>query len=210
MRIGDIDRFFEDLGRRLDRPVRILLTGGAAGVLQGISRATYDIDFEIRLRRLPEGSRRARDEWERVQKGIEATARATGITPQYDEDIDRWSSIALPVKRGKLYRRFGKVEVRILDADLWAIGKLTRFLSTDVQDLRVVLSKARVDPQAAVKLWGKALGISPTSSSQATFRKQVETFLNQYAQEIWGTSVDPAELKRLFLESARKARRKKI
>jgi len=25
-----------------------------------------------------------------------STARATGITPQYDEDIDKWSSIALP------------------------------------------------------------------------------------------------------------------
>jgi hypothetical protein len=208
VKTGDIDRFFDDLGRRIDRPVQVLLTGGAAGILQGTERATLDIDFEIRLKRAVHGSR-AGDPWEAVQKAIADTARATGITPQYDEDIDNWSSIALPSKRSRLYRRFGKVEVRILDPALWAIGKLTRYLSTDIQDLRVVLKNSKTSPAAAVKLWGNALGISPASSSQPAFRKQVETFLDRYSGEIWGTTVDSAELKRLFLASAQRARRQK-
>src|SRR6185295_19570140 len=104
----------------IDRPAQVLLTGAAAGILQGMKRATLDIDFEIRLKG---GARKsdAGDQWEAVQKAIEDTARATGITPQYDEDIDKWSSIALPSKRCRLFRRFGKVEVRILDPVILAI-----------------------------------------------------------------------------------------
>jgi hypothetical protein len=112
----------------------------------------------------------------------------------------------LPAKRSRLYRRFGKVEVRILDPELWAIGKLARYLSTDVQDLRTVLASSGVDPKAAVRQWGTALGISSVSSSLPTFRRQVEAFIDEYAREIWGAKTDPEELKSLFLESARKAR----
>jgi len=208
VKIGDIDRFFEDLGRRIDRPVRVLLTGAAAGILQGMERATLDIDFEIRLKRVA-GESDSAARWEAVQRAIADAARATGITPQYDEDIDKWSSIALPSKHSRLYRRFGKVEVRILDPGLWAIGKLTRYLSTDIQDLRIVLKSANISSRVTVRLWGTALGISPASSSQITFRKQVEAFLDQYAGEIWGRSTDSTRLKRLFLDSAQKARRQK-
>ena len=208
MKTADIHRFFDDLGRRIVRPVQVLLTGAAAGILQGMKRATLDIDFEIRLKRAARESH-ADAPWEAVQKAIEDAARATGITPQYDEDIDKWSSIALPSKRSRLYRRFGKVEVRILDPLLWAIGKLTRYLSTDIQDLRIVLKNANTSSTNAVKLWGKALGISSASSGQSTFRKQVETFLDNYAREIWGQNADSEELKRLFLASAQKARRQR-
>jgi hypothetical protein len=37
--------FFEELGRGVQRPVRVLLTGGAAAILQGVKRATFDIDI---------------------------------------------------------------------------------------------------------------------------------------------------------------------
>ena len=207
MKARDIDAFFEDLSRRIDRPVRVLLTGGAAGILQGMKRATFDIDFEIRLK--PSGRSGAANAWERLHRAIDETARATGITPQYAEDIGGWSLIALPAKRSGLYRRFGGVEVRILHPALWAVGKLTRYLSTDVQDLRTVLKHTGTDPKGAVRTWGTALGKSPASSSQATFRKQVEAFLDQYAHEIWGPSAKKDELKQLFLHSAQKARAKR-
>lgn len=197
MKPADIDRFFEDLNRRLNQPVRVLLTGGAAAILMGVERATFDIDFEVAL---SDGA------WDAFQKAVADTARSTGIAPQYAEDIDHWSSIALPTKKNRRYRRFGKVEVRILDPGLWAIGKLARFLSTDIQDLRIVLKATKTRPKAMAKLWGTALGISPPSSSQATFRKQVETFLDNYAREIWGAPADSEQLKQLFVEAARKAR----
>lgn len=209
MKAGDIHRFFEDLNLRLARPVRILLTGGAAAILQGVDRATFDIDFEIALKKIGGKSAVSPDAWDAVQKALAETAFSTGITPQYDEDIDQWSSIALPAKESRLYRRFGKVEVRILDPALWAIGKLTRYLSTDIHDLRIVLKTANAKSKPTVRLWGTALGISPASSTQGTFRKQVESFLDEYAREIWGNQEDPSELKRLFGEAAQKARRQR-
>lgn len=202
MKVRDIDRFFEELDRRLDQPVQIILTGGAAGILQGVERATQDIDFEIRLKM----KRRDSGRWVAVHKAIEETARATGITPEYDEDVDRWSPIALPAKSSRLYRRVGKLEVRLLNPGLWAIGKLSRYLSSDVSDLRKVLKAARTRSSAMARLWGTALGISPASSSQGLFRKQVEAFFDAYAREIWGSKEDPEALKRLFLASARKAK----
>jgi hypothetical protein len=200
VKIADIDRFFESLGRQIDRPLTILLTGGAAGILQGMNRATLDINFEVRLK--------SRTGWETVQKGIENASRATGITAQYSEDIDKWSLISLPARRSELYRRFGKVQVRILTPELWSIGKLTRYLSTDIHDLRVVLKKTKVNSKTAVKLWGTALGISSPSSVQTTYRKQVENFIDEYAREIWGRTADPVELKDLFLKAAQGARRR--
>jgi hypothetical protein len=198
MRVQDVDRFFEELDRRLKSPVRVILTGGAAGILGGVRRATLDIDFEVH----PKGARRAQD-WESLQKAIAETGRVMGITPEYADDIDRWSSIALPAKTSRLHRRIGKVEVRVLDPVLWAIGKLTRYLSSDIQDLRTVLKLAQVNPRSAVRVWGKALRISPPSTTQAAFCRQVESFLNQYAREIWGAKIDPEKLKALFLQSAR-------
>jgi hypothetical protein len=59
------------------------------------------------------------------------------------------------------------------------------------EDLRTVLKRAQADPRAAIRVWGTALGISPVSSSQTTFRKQVEAFLDQYAREYLGTSRKP-------------------
>jgi hypothetical protein len=194
----DIDLFFEDLSRRVTRPLQILLTGGAAAILQGTSRATFDIDFELRLAK--------GGDWDLVQRAIEETSTATGIAAQYSDDIDQWSSIALPDKKSRLYRRFGKIEVRILAPALWAIGKLARYLSSDIHDLRIVLRAADTRPQSTVKVWGTALGISPLSSSQATFRKQVENFIEQNAKAIWGTDTDPEKLKRIFLETSKKTR----
>jgi hypothetical protein len=206
---ADIDRFFEDLNLRLDRPVQIVLTGGAAGILQGVKRVTLDIDFEITLKAVAANPSDSPDAWDTVQEAIASSAQATGIAAQYAENIDQWSSIALPAKRSRLYRRFGKVEVRILDPALWAIGKLVRYLSTDLQDLKTVLKSANRSPGAVVKLWGTALGMSPASSSQAVFRRQVENFLDQYSREIWGKRQDPKKLKEVFLHSARKTHEKK-
>src|SRR5437762_3031656 len=144
MKAKDIERFFEELNRHLDAPVVVLLTGGAAGVLQGVGRATYDVDFEAHVKRS--------NEWEALQRAVEQTARQAGIAPEYAADIDRWSSFALPAKTSRLYRRFGKVEVRLLDPGLWAIGKLTRYLASDIHDLRKVLKSAKTHGPAMARL----------------------------------------------------------
>jgi hypothetical protein len=129
----DIRRFFKDLDSRIAKPVQVILTGGAAAVLRGSGRATYDIDFEIRFRNPRDNTP---DNWDKLQSALAKTGESTGITPQYDENIDRWNTIPLPVRKSKRYAILGNVEVLLLDIGLWAIGKLTRYVTSDIADLR--------------------------------------------------------------------------
>jgi len=132
----------------------------------------------------------------------------TGITPQFSEDIERWSSITFPNKKSTLYKQIGNVELRLLDPSVWAIGKLTRFLPHDERDLRIVLRKNKSDPKYLARFWGRALGLSGMSSTQDMFRRQVLLFFKLYARSLWGPSTHPDELKTLFLQSAQKTRKK--
>lgn len=200
MKIRDIETFFEEVDNRLQFPIRVILTGGAAGIIYGTDRATYDIDFEVNFLKKNVAS----EKWERLQRVLEEVAVQTKITPQYADDIDRWSSIALPLKKSQLFKKIGKVEIRIMEPAYWAVGKLTRFLSSDADDLVSVLKKQKANPRECARVWGQALRISPPSPAQFTFRKQVENFFDTYSKTIWGSAVDAAELKELFSEEAKK------
>jgi hypothetical protein len=206
MKVRDIHAFFTELDRRIAVPVKVLVTGGAAAILQGVKRATHDIDFEITLTK-PHAANPAH--WGQIQKAIDETGRATGITPQYAEDIDRWSSIALPAKTSRPYLKLGKVDARILDPGPWSIGKLTRFLSSDVDDLITVLKEADTAPAALARFWGKALGMSPASNAQALFKRQVESFLDLHARHIWPKKTDAEALKTLFNKAALAERKRR-
>lgn len=210
MRIRDLHRFFEDLARRVDFPVRLFLLGGAAALLYGSRRVTHDVDFEVHL--VPESGRSREARWKVLQGAIQKAGAATGVTPQYSEDVDRWSLIVLPGYRraSRLYRRFGRVEVRLLSPLHWAIGKLARYLPSDLQDLETVFKHEPGDPHQAARLWGRALGGSPTSSLMPLFRQQVLYFFRECAPRIWGKAVDPAQLCQEFLSAARHARRYKL
>ena len=206
MKPSDIKTFFQDLDRRITKPIQVILTGGAAAVLRGSGRATYDIDFEVRFANSRDNTPQ---HWDALQSALAQTGQATGITPQYDENIDRWNAIPLPTRKSQRYAVFGRVEVLLLDVGLWAIGKLTRYLSSDISDLREILGKTKPPPRALARLWGVALGLSAPSNMQALFRRQVDAFFEAYAQEIWGASGDPTILKRQFLSAAQKTRAKK-
>jgi len=111
----------------------------------------------------------------------------------------------LPNRKSRLHKRIGKIEVRLLDPSLWAIGKLARFLPTDIEDLIHVLQKTKPDIRSLARLWGRALRQSPPSSSQGQFRQHVEYFFERHARAIWGKAATPEELKTVFLKSARNA-----
>jgi len=199
MRPREIDRFFEILSRFLKFRVRIVLTGGAVPVLQGSGRATHDLDFQIIF------STRSRKAREVFQEAVEKASRITGIAAQYDETIETWSSISWPRRRrmSRLYRRIGRVEVHLLEPLLWSIGKLSRYLASDVEDLVMILKRARIRPEEAARGWGEALGGSPASSAQPVFKRQVIHFIREHGREIWREGLNLSSLEDLFLKSAR-------
>ncbi len=185
-----IDRFFRVLAKELDEPARVILTGAAAGSLWGSVRPSVDIDFCIRPRRKGPKS------WAKIEEAIHRATGLTGIHTNYAQDIDRWGAITLLdySKQTLPYRRFGKLEVRLLEPAYWSIGKISRYLDPDVQDLVAVFRRQGVSPGRLIKIWARALKASPPSSACLQFRKQAENFLQVYSRRIWGRGFQPHQV----------------
>ena len=178
-----VNRFFTILDRHFGQSATVILTGAAAGSLLGHVRASQDIDFEIHA------APRTR---ERLERAIGETSRLTNIQVNYTDNIDRWSSIAfLDYRRHHApYRRFGRIEVRVLDPVYWSIGKLARGLDADLRDVVAVFRKHRPPLQAVLRVWARALRSSPLSPALTTFRQRVEGFLRTQGRAIWGARFD--------------------
>jgi len=196
-----IDRFFRILARELRAPAQIILTGAAAGSLWGHVRPSLAVDFSITL------ARPGRLQWAALEEAVERTVALTGIRANYAEDIDRWGPISLLDWRrhGAPYRTFGTLRVRLLHPAYWTIGKLSRYLDSDVQDLVAVLRRQRLDPHRLIRLWARALRASPRSVACTHFRRQAEHFLHAYGRRIWGRRFDPDQAVRHFSNSLAKA-----
>jgi len=194
-----IHQFLATLARELDAPGRVYITGAAAAALWGRARPSLDIDFGLELRTKSDGW------WQRAEAAVTRTSRATGIPASAAEDIDRWGMITLLDYRrtSRLYRRFGGLEVRLLDPTQWAIGKITRYLDSDVDDVVAVFKRRKVAAAEAARVWGRALRASPPSTSQFQFRRNVERFLDARGRSIWGARFDAAEAIRLFHRAAK-------
>lgn len=174
----DIDRFFEELARHHKHPLAIYLTGGIASWFLGGNRPTQDIDFAV-----DDGS-------QEVGKALEEVSAKLGIPIQYSDDIQRWGMINIPeIYSGSLpYKIFGSITVFILAPEKWAIGKLNRYLESDLEDLVTVFRKNKPDLHHVLAYWKRALRESPASTQQTLFKKQVSHFLKHYGKSIWGKS----------------------
>jgi hypothetical protein len=181
-----IDRFFSIMDTEFGRSARIILTGAAAGTIMGSTRPSLDIDFGLELRTYSE------EVWAAVEAAISKARDRTGIQANYAEDIDRWGMITLSDyrKRTKLYKKYGKLSVYIMDPAYWTIGKMTRFLDPDISDMIQVIRRQKVRPEKLAKVWGKALRESPRSPFIGRFMRQVEGFYTAYGRRIWGKDFD--------------------
>ena len=180
-------RFFEALGDELERPATAIVTGAAAGALMGHIRPSLDVDFEI----APDT--KGAVAWQAAEAAIGRATTAAGIQSNFAENIDRWGQITLLDYRqtAQKYRRYGNLTVRLMEPTYWAIGKLTRYLAPDVEDLVGVLKQQHVLSGPAIKLWAKALRASPRSAACIQFRQHVEHFIRTYGREVWGKSFNP-------------------
>lgn len=193
-----IDRFFRILADEFGRQATLIVTGAAAGSLWGHVRPSRDIDFGVVL------AGRNPQAWHAFQAAVDRTSRQTGIQVNYAEDIDRWSSITLLDWRRHAvrYRRFGKLDVRVLDPVYWSIGKMGRYFDLDVHDLVAVLTRRRIPATRLIRVWAKALRASPHSPAVFQFRVQVEHFLRVHGRGIWGRRFDADAAIRQFHRAA--------
>ncbi len=197
-----IDKFFQALNRNIEGlaaggKLEVILTGAAAGTILGGSRPSIDIDFEISC---------DKKNLKYIEDAINRASSVTGIAVNFSEDIDRWSQITFLDyrKHTAAYKTFGRVAVSVLSSAYWSIGKITRYLDPDVDDLVKVLRNNPVEPSALAALWGRALEKSPRSSASFTFKRHAEHFLRTYGAAIWGKGFDSENCLKAFWKSSDK------
>ena len=193
-----INRFFKILAGRLDQETYVLLTGAAAANILGQVRPSMDIDFAVRIKR---GNRQA---WMKMEEAIQKAVQMTGIHANYAQDIDRWGLISLMdyLKHTLPYQRFGTIKVEVLAPAYLSIGKMTRYLAPDIQDMIHVFRKQRTSHLLLSRTWGLALRKSPKSTALFHFQKQVEDFIRRYGRKIWGKQFDRNQAILRFHEAA--------
>ncbi len=183
MKSNNCDQFFSVLAETWNSPVKVLLLGGSAAQVYGGARPTFDVDFETALLEKSQN-------WEDFEKAVQQAEEQTGIGAQFSENIDRWSQVSYLDYRDHLkkYKEYNKIKVSLLTPPYWSIGKITRYLDSDVQDMMAVFSAEKVDSFKLAKLWLQALQKSPQSTELFITKKNAVHFFESNGEKIWGPS----------------------
>jgi len=201
----DIDRFFKALAREWAHSTDIILIGGAAAVIGGSRRPTFDVDFEVAF-----GGRRSSEDTEVFAAALHKAEDASGVQGQFTEDIGAWSAIALPPWRGSVrpWKRYGQISVNLLDPAFYVVSKLRRGDADDFADLVLIAKQSGVKWRQIAALCGRAASLSPASTALRGFTRRVEYFFKARAREVWGPGFQPMPAIVLFRLAAKKGRRK--
>jgi hypothetical protein len=198
MDIRQIEQFFKIIDAEFRQDVQVILTGAAAGTIWGSRRPSMDIDFAVEIDNPSEAN------WQQMESAIRKATDKTGIQANYAEDIDRWGMVTLLDYKSntKLYKKYGSLSLLVLDPAFWSIGKMTRFIDPDIQDMIQVFRKKKSSPSNLAEVWGKALKESPRSTTLIRFRRQVESFFESYGTKIWGQKFSSSKAIKQFHKSA--------
>ena len=198
MDIRQIEQFFKIIDAEFRQDAKAILTGAAAGTIWGSTRPSMDIDFAIEIKNRSEAN------WQQLESAVRKAINKTGIQANYAEDIDRWGMVTLLDYKSntKLYKKYGSLTLLVLDPAFWSIGKMTRFIDPDIQDMIQVFRKKKSSPANLAEVWGRALKESPRSTTLIRFRRQVEGFFESYGTKIWGRNFNSSKAVRQFHKSA--------
>ncbi|HEV8636294.1 MAG TPA: DUF6036 family nucleotidyltransferase [Chloroflexota bacterium] len=140
-----IERFLTELGRRMRRPLRFYLVGGAAVVDMGLRQATIGTAFVVDA-----DDPAALDEFEELVPRLK-NELDVNLEPASPADF-------LPVPPGALdrspyVRTYGKVAIHYYDLAATAIAKLARGAERDLADVEVLLRRGLVSWDDIDALW---------------------------------------------------------
>lgn len=196
-----IDQFFQELDKKIEYPVKVILTGAMAGIILGNIRPSMDIDFEIEFSSAQNPSGKL---IQQIELAIQEVSKKLNLPAQYSENIQGWSQISFLNYReeSKLYKRIGKIEIHLLSPLHWSIGKLARYLELDAMDVVYVFRKHAVSWNKTAHLWGKALDNSSRSDKSREFREHVIDFFASRGKKVWGSDFEAAAAIQEFKSSA--------
>lgn len=183
----DIDRFFNELSSIIKRKkVDIFLLGGCALILSGLSRTTQDIDFEVKPGE--------EDLFEKIQKFCSERT----IAANFSEDASRWGMISISSDRSRCisYKRFGNINVYIMNPLDIIVGKMERFTTIDEEDILFLIKRYKIDSKDLINGLADGIRRSIRSEKLFTFKKVAENFLKAHSKESWG--IEPGNILELW------------
>lgn len=195
--MNDIDRFFLELDKETDTPLKIILTGAMAGMIMGNVRPSVDIDFEVKI-----DSKEKKEE--SVNSAIQTVSERLGIPVEYSDNIEGWGQISFLNYRdtAELYKQIGKIRVFVLSPECWSIGKISRYIELDQKDVAAIFKKKSIRFEKICDFWALALRSSPLSGRSREFRDHVINFFQEEGQNVWGKDFDPTEAIKRFKTKA--------
>ena len=169
--LESLRRLLQEARSRIDRPIEIILIGGAAALLsKAINRITEDIDIIASSRT--------------VAKLQAAGALKFPIQPVADSFL----CLHPDYRKSCIYVRElsfpPKIRVyRLSPLDL-AISKLSRFQQVDVEDIEAILKSERIDRKTLVRRYA-------TARAYYTNPKETDFNLRLLIRKIYGEEFDP-------------------
>jgi hypothetical protein len=152
-----LDRFLTELGRRLRRPVRFYLVGGAVVVSLGLRGSTLDIDYVADA-----DDQAALDELERAIRTLKI-ALDVNVEPASPADF-------LPVPpwvlaRSRFVATYGRLAVYRYHLPTQVIAKAARGFELDLADVELLVRSGQVAWEDVEATW-RELRASPTGWSR--------------------------------------------
>ncbi len=183
MNQNDLDIFFTELDKSLQIACSIILTGASAGMLMGHIRPSLDIDFEITPLKTSDKHLLA----DSLPKAINTATKVMPVAVDYSGDISHWSQISYLDYRttAQSYKKIGLLDINIIAPEYWTIGKMTRFVAQDIEDIKVIITSKNIQPIPLINLWAQALTSSELSLTCSAFKRNVNNFINAFSKELW-------------------------
>jgi len=189
--------FFKRLDQRLNRSADVIIVGASAGSLMGHIRPSFDIDFEIRVKG-PKGAKVRTA----LEFAIHEASNEAGVAVNYSENVGGWSMISyLNYRKTAVpYQKVGKLNLKLIAPEYWTIGKMTRFLELDIQDMIKIIRGKKIPLSRLIKIWIAAVNASDLSLELGQFRDHVVYFLKKHGRRVWGKDTDVEKWIGLFLK----------
>ena len=131
-----VDRFLAELGRRVRRPARVILTGGASMIARGLRAQTLDIDlaYEVAPTDDAEFARAVRDLKEDLSINVEFAEPGHFLPMPAGRE-----------SRRAYFGRFQEIDVFLDDPYAIALSKLDRGHDKDLDDVRLLAGAGLID-----------------------------------------------------------------
>ena len=136
-----LDRFLDELGRRVRAPTRLYLVGGASAVVEGWRGSTVDVDFTAE----PE-TRELYEALPALKQSLDLSCESASPA-HFVPELPGWRD------RSVWIRKAGNLHVYHYDFVSQLLAKVERGHSQDLEDVRQMLDTGLVEPTMALNLF---------------------------------------------------------